>query len=224
MGRIATRTLVATIAMLVAFSARAQSPTETAPEPQTGSAAPGLEERTVVIDDNALPTPPRSKGLADAMTTLHAFFGAQIRVAQAVTMHSTTGPVSALANSVVDDLGALDAQLTALGQRMGIPLDRGVGPLGASETARAWVNEQRMLEIQALRGRALDAAFIAPLPDEMRFGQGLVNAAKLSGTLDPDVLRFLNESGVQMQSFAERSRGLITPRIRIATGGEGAGG
>jgi len=73
---------------------------------------------------------------------------------------------------------------------------------------------------EALRGRTLEAAFLAPLPDELRFGQGLVNAAKLSGTLDPEVLRFLNTAGVQLQSFLERSRDLLAPRVRVATTAE----
>lgn len=215
MANLVARTIAASLAAL-ALPASAQQ--ATAPPQGTG---PG--RRTVTIGDNSLPAPERPRGLAEALTTLHEFFDAQTRVAQSVTMNSTTGPVTALANSLVDQLGALDAQLAALAQRLGIELDRG-GPLGATETARLWANEQRMHELEALRGRALDAAFLAPLPDEMRFGAGLVNAAKLSGTLDPEVLRFLNDAGVQLQAYVDRSRDLLSPRIRVATEAERARG
>jgi predicted outer membrane protein len=160
-----------------------------------------------------------TRGLADALRALHSFFGAQTQAARTVTMSPTTGPVTELATDMTDQLKALDLQLTALAQRLGISLEGG-GPLGATETAQTWAHEQRMLELQALRGRSLDAAFLAPLADDMRFGQGLVNAAKLSGTLDPDVLRFLNGAGVQLQSYLDRSRDLLSPRLRVATTAE----
>lgn len=226
MARIAGRTIAACLAALALPATAAAQGEARTPPAGTGSgvqpggqARPEGDRKTVTIGDGSLPSLDRSRGLADALTTLHSFLQAQTQAARAVSMNPTSGPVTELANTLTDELKELDLQLTALAQRLGVELDRG-GPLGATETARVWAHEQRMLELEALRGRTLEAAFLAPLPDEMRFGQGLVNAAKLSGTLDPEVLRFLNTAGVQLQSYLERSRDLLSPRVRVATTAE----
>jgi hypothetical protein len=211
MANLGTKTIVAALAA-GAFSASAAAQGTAAPP--AGGAAP----RSVTIGDTSIPSRDR-RSLGEALVTLHSFLEAQTRVARTVTMNPNSPAVAELAASLGDDLNEIALDLSALGQRLGVAVEPG-GPLGPTETARAWAHEQRLLELEGLRGRSLDTAYLAPLPDELRFGLGLVNAAKLTGTLDPEVLRFLNDTGVRLQSYVERSRDLLAPRIRVATAAE----
>ena len=211
MANLATRTIVAALAAgVLPAPAVAQGPMV----PPGAGGAP----RSVIIGDTSLPAQDR-RALGEALATLHSFLEAQTRLARTVTMNPHSPPVAELASSLGDEMNEIALALSALGQRLGVAIEPG-GPLGPTETARAWAHEQRLLELEGLRGRSLEAAYLAPLPDDLRFGLGLVNAAKLTGTLDPEVLRFLNDTGVRLQSYVERSRDLLAPRIRVATTAE----
>ncbi len=216
MARMATRTIAL---VLAALGLPATAVGQAASDPPSDGA--GLPPDRVVVIGPEQRLAQRPRGLGEALASLHAFLGAQAQAAGVLTMNPSSPAVADLATNLADDFNELELELAALGQQLGMDLEAG-GPLGATETARTWAQEQRRLELEALRGGALDAAFLAPLPDEMRFGLGLVNAAKLSGTLDPEVLRFLNGTGLQLQSYLDRSRGLLAPRIRVATAAERA--